>query len=102
MILREWRGRASQAAAERYPAHFREHVLPALKRIDGFIGATLYRRPLGEEIEYLVLSRWQSLEAIKAFAGSDYARAVVEPEAVAALVSYDATVQHYDIIDGTD
>jgi len=102
VILREWRGRASQAAAERYPAHFREHVLPALKRIDGFIGATLYRRPLGEEIEYLVLSRWQSLEAIKAFAGSDYARAVVEPEAVAALVSYDATVQHYDIIDGTD
>lgn len=90
-----------QAGKERYPAHFRANVLPALKQIDGFLGATLYRRSLSEGIEYLVLSRWHSLEAIKAFAGSDYARAVVEPEAVAALVSYDATVQHYEVVDGT-
>ena len=98
MILREWRGRARPSAQDRYPEHFRDNVLPHLKQINGFIGATLSRRPLGEFVEYLVLSRWQSLDAIKAFAGSDYAKAVVEPEATAALVSFDAAVQHYEVV----
>ena len=98
MILREWRARASQASAERYPAHFRSSVLPALRQIDGFLDARLYRKPSGEEIEYLVLSRWRSLEAVKAFAGTDYERAVVEPEAAAALLSFDRAVRHYELV----
>ena len=99
MIIREWRGRADAERAEAYPRHFREHVLPDLRRLPGFLGADLCRRRQGEQIEFLVLTRWQSMDAIRAFAGPDPERAVVEPGAVAALVEFDASVRHYEVIE---
>ena len=50
-------------------------------------------------VEFLVLTRWESLDAIRAFAGDDIGRAVVEPGAVSALVEYDPRVQHYDVLE---
>ena len=99
MIIREWRGRADPARADAYPAHFRTRVLPELQRIPGFQGAYLAKRPIDGKIEFLVLTRWQSLEVIRGFAGEDAAKAVVEPGAVAALLDFDATVQHYEAIE---
>ena len=99
MIVRAWRGKASVAKADAYPAHFRRNVLPELKSVPGFLGASLLKQATGAGIEYLVLSRWASMEAIKGFAGSDVAKAVVEPEAIAALVDYDRMVQHYEVIE---
>lgn len=99
MILREWRGRASGQRAAAYPEHFRNVVLPELRCIPGFVGATLCRRGRDDRIEYVVLTRWQSLDAIRAFAGADIEKAMVEPGAVAALVDFDKTVSHYEIID---
>lgn len=101
MIIREWRGRADPARSSAYPNHFRTNVLPELKQIPGFIGADLSQRRLGDTIEFLVLTRWQSTDAIRAFAGGGADRAVVEPEAIAALVDYDRSVQHYEVI-GTE
>jgi heme-degrading monooxygenase HmoA len=98
MIVRSWRGRASATEPDAYPRHFAHRVLPALRGIDGFLGATLLREAQGETIEFLVLTRWASLAAIRAFAGEDLGRAVVEPEAVTALVSFDATVRHYEVV----
>jgi heme-degrading monooxygenase HmoA len=92
MIIREWRGRAVLSKAEAYPNHFRVNVLPELHRVPGFLGAYLSRRQLDEAIEFLVLTRWQSMEAIRGFAGSDFSEAVVEPGAVAALFEFDASV----------
>ncbi len=97
-IVRSWRGRASAAKPDAYPAHFAHSVLPALRGIDGFLGASLLREAQGETIEFLVLTRWASLAAVRAFAGADLDRAVVEPEAVAALLSFDATVRHYEVV----
>lgn len=99
MIIREWRGRAYAANAAAYPAHFRTHVLPELLRIPGFRGAQLSRRQLEENVEFLVLTRWASIEAIQAFAGNRIAHAVVEPGAAAALTEFDTTVQHYEVIE---
>jgi len=98
MIVRSWRGRAAVEKQDAYPAHFAHNVLPALGGIEAFLGATLLREVQGDMIEFLVLTRWASLEAIRAFAGADLGRAVVEPEAVAALVSFDATVRHYEVV----
>jgi heme-degrading monooxygenase HmoA len=101
MIIREWRGRPAPANADAYPAHFRANVLPELREIPGFLGAQLSRRQRGDAIEFLVLTRWQSLDAIRGFAGADISRAVVEPQAVAALLEFDATVHHYEVIEET-
>jgi heme-degrading monooxygenase HmoA len=99
MIIREWRGRASSSHADAYPTHFREKVIPELRRVPGFAGAQLARRRLGDKIEFLVLTRWRSMDAIRAFAGRDVETAVVEPGAVAALIEFDSRVRHYDVVE---
>jgi heme-degrading monooxygenase HmoA len=99
MIIREWRGRASPERATAYPKHFRDNVVPELRKLDGFVGAHLSRRDLGGRLEFLVLTRWRSMDAVHAFAGADVERAVVEPGAVAALTDFDAHVRHYDVIE---
>jgi hypothetical protein len=90
MILREWRGRASASKAEAYPVHFRTKVLPELARVPGYLGDT---------IEFLVLTRWRDIGAIQSFTGREIDKAVVEPGAIAALIDFDARVQHYEVIE---
>ncbi len=99
MIVREWRGRASSSQAGAYPKHFREKVIPELRHVPGFAGAQLGRRQLGDKIEFLVLTRWRSMDAIRAFAGKDVDQAVVEPGAVAALIEFDSRVRHYEVVE---
>jgi heme-degrading monooxygenase HmoA len=99
MIIRAWRGRASPAKSDAYPRHFRETVVPDLQKTPGFLGAQLTRRQSGDKVEFLVLTRWQSIEAVRAFAGSAVDEAVVEPGAVAALDDFDDTVQHYEVLE---
>jgi heme-degrading monooxygenase HmoA len=99
MIVRAWRGRAAATNANAYVEHFRNTVLPELHRIDGFRGASLLRKDRGMEVEYVVLSRWASTEAIRAFAGNEVEKAVVEPQAVAALIDFDREVEHYLVVE---
>ena len=99
MIIREWRARASSSQTDAYPKHFREKVIPELRRFPGFAAAQLGRRRLGDNIEFLVLTRWQSMDAIRAFAGTDVEQAVVDPGAVAALIEFDGRVRHYDVVE---
>lgn len=99
MIIREWRGRAEPSRAQAYPNHFRTVVIPELQHVAGFLGAYLTQHRSDDLIEFVVLTRWRSLDAIRAFAGPNPERAVVEPGAVAALKSFDATVRHYDVLE---
>ena len=101
MIVRAWRGQALSAKASAYSEHFRRKVLPELESIEGFLGAALLRDEGADGVEYLVLTRWASMDAIRAFAGNDVGKAVVEPEAVAALASFDRRVRHYEVVQET-
>jgi heme-degrading monooxygenase HmoA len=98
MIVRAWRGFADTAHSQAYPSHLLETVRPKLAELPGFHGLYLLRRTVGAEVEYLVLTLWDSLAAIRNFASPDLERAVVEPEARAALLRYDATVQHFEVL----
>lgn len=102
MVVRSWRGYGSVASPEAYPTHLLEDVHPKLGRLPGFRGLYLLRRSCAEEIEFLVLTLWDSMESIRAFAGPDPEQAVVEPAARAALLRYDTQVSHYEVIAGLD
>ncbi len=99
MIVRTWRGRALLSKPDDYVRHFRTNVVADLRSVDGFLGATLVRQIRPDDIEFLVITRWRSLEAIRGFAGNAIGRAVVEPAAIAALTSYDEFVEHYEVIE---
>jgi heme-degrading monooxygenase HmoA len=99
MIIREWRGRASRSKSAAYPEHFRRTVIPELQSVRGFLGALLSERSTDDLVEFLVLTRWTSMDAIRSFAGADPEKAVVEPGAVAALAEYDVQVRHYEVLE---
>jgi heme-degrading monooxygenase HmoA len=97
MIVREWRAWAGSADA--YASHFRRNVLPELRTLGGFLGASLLEHQGNSEVELLVLTRWSSMDAIREFAGDEVSHAVVEPDAIAALVRYDQRVKHYEVLE---
>ena len=102
MIARRWRGWADDpAAADAYMAHFDKAVRPKLDGTGGFIDATVER--VGDDdrrIEIVVVTRWTSLDAIRAFAGDALDTAVVEPEAQSVLSDYDRRVRHIELAEG--
>ncbi len=99
MVIREWRGRAKQSEAAKYPEYFRTEVLTQLRRTQDFQRGFLSRREIGDQVEFLVLTRWGSMEAIREFTGSVVENAVIDPAAMALLVAYDHTVRHYEIVE---
>jgi uncharacterized protein YciI/heme-degrading monooxygenase HmoA len=102
-IARMWRGRATAEESHAYIEHVTVKVFPALAAIDGHKGAYLLRRAVGgatqdEEIEFVVLTLWDSMEAVRRFAGDTPDKAVVEPEARAVLSSFDDLVTHFEVV----
>lgn len=97
-ILRLWRGRATAAKAGDYVRHATETVFPQIRSLPGYRGAYLLRRSVGNGIEFLVLTLWASMDAVRKFAGPDPEKAVVEPAARAALSDFDETVAHYEVV----
>lgn len=98
MFVRLWSCRARLDKAGGYVKHFRGNVYPGLRRIDGYRGAYVLQRSLGGEAEILVLTLWDSMTAIRAFAGDDPDVAVVEDEAKALLSHFDLSVKHFEVV----
>jgi heme-degrading monooxygenase HmoA len=67
--------------------------------IDGFVGASILRRKTNRGIEFLIVTTWRSLEAIRQFAGESENIAVVPPEAQAMMIEYEKEVVHYEVVD---
>jgi heme-degrading monooxygenase HmoA len=99
MVERVWSARAkTDADAAAYASYFQRVVVPELKAVDGYRGARLLRRDAAGTIEIVVATRWDSLDAIRGFAGDDLERAVVHEEAAALFSDYDRVVRHFDIV----
>jgi len=97
MIARLWSARTTPALSDSYLQHFEQAVQPHLHRLNGFLGATVYTRPIPSAVEILVATYWQSFSAIDAFAGADRESAVVAAEAAVLLTDFDKRVQHYEV-----
>ena len=98
MITRMWRGWTTPSNADAYETLLRETILPgiAARGIDGYQGAHLLRRHDGEEMEFVTMLWFDSIEAVRAFAGNDHSVAVVPDAARRLLTRFDERSQHYE------
>jgi len=98
MIVRRWRGAVARGDAEAYVAYVDETGIAAYAATPGNRGAWLLRRELdGGLTEIVTLSQWESMDAIRAFAGAEVERAVFYPEDDRWLVERDARVTHHEV-----
>jgi uncharacterized protein YciI/heme-degrading monooxygenase HmoA len=97
-VARMWSARTTPAKWPAYQEHFHKNVVPQLRATPGYLGASLFQRRIGDEIEILVTTRWRSLESIRNFAGRNFDAAVVAQEAAEVLSDYDRAVRHFDLV----
>jgi heme-degrading monooxygenase HmoA len=98
MIARVWRGIAVTEKAKNYVEHLQGSVLPELYQIEGFRGAYVLRRDLENGVEFTVQTLWESIDAIRKFAGENVEAAVVAPAARPLFREFDSTATHYEIV----
>ena len=99
MISRVWHGWATPANADAYESLLKTEIFEGIRdrQIAGYRGIHLLRRDVGEEVEFVTIMWFDSLDAVRAFAGEDYEAAVVPPKARAVLSRFDARSQHYEV-----
>jgi heme-degrading monooxygenase HmoA len=97
MIGRLWRGLTTTENADAYENVLRTKVLPELDQIPGSRGIYVLRRNVDDGVEFVTMTMFDSLDAVKAFAGRDYEQAMVVPEAEALLTSYERKATHYEV-----
>lgn len=100
MITRIWRGWTTMHNAPIYQALLLNEIFPgiAARNVPGYRGISLVRRELDNEVEFATLMWFDSIDAVKAFAGDHYELAVVPPKARAVLSRFDATSAHYETL----
>jgi heme-degrading monooxygenase HmoA len=97
MIARTWRGTVHRADAEEYAGYIRATGFAEYGQTPGNLGAWLLRHDDGDRTEFITLSLWDSVDAIRAFAGDDIDAAVLYPEDARYLVG-ESTVTHYQVV----
>lgn len=98
MITRIWRGWTTTSDADAYESLLRESILPGIagRGIEGYRGAHLLRRFDADEIEFVTILWFDSIDAVRVFAGEDHEVAVVPPVARKLLVRFDEHSRHYE------
>ena len=99
MICRIWHGWTTEADADAYERLLRSEIFPSIirRKISGFQAIDLLRRSVPEEVEFVTIMWFDSVEAVQRFAGPDYEVAVVPPEARELLARFDQRSAHYTV-----
>jgi hypothetical protein len=99
MISRIWHGWTTPTNADAYEALLLSEIFVGIqeRQIPGYRGIQLLRRENGDEVEFVTIMRFDSLEAVRVFAGDDYEACVVPPAARAILAHFDERSQHYEV-----
>jgi heme-degrading monooxygenase HmoA len=98
MISRIWHGWTKARDAGTYEAMLRAEVLPGIHRIAGYCGAYLLRRDAGDEVEFVTITLFDDMQAVRQFAGNDYTRAVIHEPARHLLIRFDEHSTHYETL----
>ena len=99
MIMRVWRGITPKDQGEAYLEHLQQTALQALAQQSGQRGAWVLRRVQGDRCEFALLSLWESLDALRAFAGDQPERAVYFAEDDKFLLDMEPLVRLYEVVD---
>ena len=102
MIVRTWRGAVRRADRDRYAEYLQGTGVAEYTATPGNRGVHMLRRDLGETTEFVMLTFWDSLDAIRTFAGDDLEKAVFYAEDDRFLVERDPTATHYEVVDSAD
>ena len=97
MIARVWHGYTKPEHAGAYEAMLKPELLPGVSTRKGYRGSCLLRRPAGDEVEFITILFWDSLDDVRALTGPDYETAVVPEERRRYLSRFDARAAHYDV-----
>lgn len=102
MIARTWRGATRAADADRYVEYLHASGFPGYRDAEGNRGVLALRRVEGDRAEFLLVTLWESEEAIRQFAGDDPSRAVFYPEDDRYLIERGEAVDHYEVVYQTE
>jgi hypothetical protein len=99
MISRIWHGWTSPANASAYESLLKSEIFQGIqdRQIAGYTGIHLLRRDVGDEVEFVTIMWFDSIDAVRTFAGEDYEVAVVPPKARELLARFDARSHHYQV-----
>ena len=98
MIVRLWHGRVPTDKAEAYRTFLNERAIPDYQSVAGNLGVYILERPDGPETHFITLTFWESLDAIRGFAGDDIETAKYYPEDKDFLLEFEPTVVHYHVV----
>ncbi len=97
MIARIWRGAVRRDDGDAYAEYMDATGVAGYRETPGNLGVTMLRRDVGDRCEFLMFTLWESLDAVKAFAGDDHETAVFYPEDDRFLVERDETSSHWEV-----
>jgi heme-degrading monooxygenase HmoA len=97
LIARMWHGKTKTEKADEYERYLRAEGISKIKAIDGNKGVQLLRKSEGDTTEFMVISYWESIDAIKKFAGEDYQKAYQLPRDPEYLLKPESVVQHFEV-----
>ena len=98
MIARTWHGVVPAAKAGAYFEYLSRTGLPDYRATPGNQGVTVLRRVEGDKAHFLLVSYWESMDAVRAFAGDDVEAARYYPEDTAFLLELEPNVFHYEVL----
>ena len=98
MVARVWHGYTTPENADAYESMLKPELLPGLSQNPGFRGSWLLRRPHGDEVEFVTIILWESLDDIRALAGEHYENAVIPDERRRVLSRWDEKAAHFEVV----
>ena len=89
---------AKRGEANNYIRHLETETFPLISAISGFVNASILRRSTADGIEFLIVTIWESMDAIRKFTGDDVERAVIPKVVKGMMLSWEDRVRHYEVV----
>lgn len=98
MIARVWHGHTKPEHADAYEAMLKPELLPGISKVPGYKGSYLLRRNLEDEVEFITVLLWESIEALRTYAGPNYEVSIIPEERRKFLSKHQTKAAHYEVV----